>query len=457
MKIHSTNPARNYELIGSVEAATEHDIMEAVTLARSTQPTWASLSQIERNRAVNSLVSNFKQHDEEIAVLVSKEMGMPITRSRGQVANACTYFEAYMNIAEAALTPEIVFENDTQRHIQTYEPLGVVACITPWNFPLLNVAWQAGQALLAGNTILYKPSEETILFAQLLKTIIADSELPEGVFTVLLGDASVGAYLAQQPLDALIFTGSTKTGKSILRSTAKTSTRVLTEMGGSAPAIVFEDADIPKIIETIYAMRYGNSGQLCDGLKRLIIHKSKLDEVISRLTELNASKIVGNSLVEITDIGPLVSARQLELLMAQVKDALEKGAKVVFGADRPSILQGAYYLPTLLTNITIDMRVWREEVFGPVLPLVTFATEAEAIRLANDTSYGLGGFVFTEDKDRYFRVARKLQSGIIAHNNALFYSPHSPFGGYKESGNSRTNGITGFHEVTQSKLICEEK
>lgn len=227
-------------------------------------------------------------------------------------------------------------------------------------------------------------------------------------------------------------------------------------MGGSAPGIVFEDADVPKIIDTLYLMRFDNTGQYCDGLKRLLVHESKLDEVRVALKKVNATKKTGDALDEQTDFGPLVAKRQLDVLKEQVQDALDKGAKIFFGGKEPAGLQGAYYEPTVLTDITFDMRVWCEEVFGPVLVVVTFKTEEEAIKLANDTIYGLGAFVFTADKDRYFRVARQLQTGIVAHNNALYFSPASPFGGYKASGNSRSGGIAGFHEITQTKLISEE-
>jgi acyl-CoA reductase-like NAD-dependent aldehyde dehydrogenase len=228
-------------------------------------------------------------------------------------------------------------------------------------------------------------------------------------------------------------------------------------MGGSSPGIIFEDADVNTIIDTVYNMRMANTGQYCDGLKRLLVHESKLDEVLEGLKRVNTTKKVGDALAEDTDFGPLVAKRQLDLLEGQVDDALSKGARVLFGGKEPEGLKGAYYEPTVLTNVTVNMRVWKEEVFGPVLPVVPFTTEEEAIRLADDTHYGLSAYVFTNNNDRYRRVASKLQAGAIAHNNALYFSPYSPFGGYKGSGNSRVCGVEGFHEVTQVKLISEEK
>jgi acyl-CoA reductase-like NAD-dependent aldehyde dehydrogenase len=457
MNIISTNPSRNYEILGKVPVATEQDIADAYQIARIAQPKWAVLSLKERKSAIESFLSLCKDHAEEIAQIVSQEMGKPIKHSRAQITDSFRYFHDYMEMSEEALQSEVVFEDDTQRHYVIREPLGVIICITPWNFPFLNIPWQAGQALIAGNTILYKPSEEIVLFAELMKKLIEQSDLPEGVFTILQGDGQVGEALVKQPIDAILFTGSTKTGQRITELAAKNSTKVLTEMGGSAPGIIFEDADVSAIITTLYTMRFDNTGQYCDGLKRLLVHESKLDEVLTALKIINQTKKVGDALDESTDFGPLVAKRQLDVLKGQVADALQKGAKILFGGKEPKGLQGAYYEPTVLTDITFDMRVWKEEVFGPVLPAVTFKTEEEAIKLANDTIYGLAAFVFTTDKERYWRVAKQLQTGIVAHNNALYFSTKSPFGGYKASGNSRAGGIEGFHEVTQIKLISEEK
>jgi succinate-semialdehyde dehydrogenase/glutarate-semialdehyde dehydrogenase len=457
MKLASTNPSRNYELKGEVEMTSEKDIKQAVELARATQTSWAALSQAERNQAVESFIEACKPHAEEIAELMAEEMGKPIMQAQAQVQDCFDYFHAQMDMAEAALAPKIVFEDKTQRHHQTREPLGVIVCITPWNFPFFNIPWQAGQALLAGNAVLFKQSEEIIIFSELIAKIVRESKLPKGVFTVILGDGKVGELLVEQPVDAILFTGSTRTGQRITELAAKRSIRVLTEMGGSAPGIVFEDADVPAVIETLYMARFENTGQFCDGLKRLIVHESKLGEVLTELKRVNATKRVGDAMDEKTDLGPLVAKRQLDLLKEQVKDALEKGAHVEFGGKEPAGLQGAYYEPTVLTGVTFDMRVWKEEVFGPVLPVVTFTAEEEAIKLANDTMYGLGAYVFTQDTARYLRVAKQLQSGLVAHNNALYFSTSTPFGGYKASGNSRTLGLEGFHEVTQIKVISEEK
>jgi len=457
MKIVSTNPGRNFEVIGEVEAASEADITKAVEKACSAQPSWAALSLEERGGKIRSFFKVCEDRVDEIAEIMSKEMGKPIEAAREQVTGTFDEFEDYMKQAELALAPEVVFENDTEKHIQTFEPRGVIAAIAPWNFPFNNLSFQVGQALISGNTILYKPSEETALFAQLMAKFVEESELPEGVFTVIVGDGKVGEMLVRQDVDMILFTGSTATGQRITEIAAERSVPVLTEMGGSAPGIVFEDADVPKIIDTLASNRFDNTGQYCDGLKRAIVHVSKYDEVLEGLKNYASKTKVGDQLDEDTKIGPLVAKRQLEKLEAQVADAIEKGAQIQVGGQQPTDLEGAYYEVTVLTNISFDMRVWKEEVFGPVLPIVTFETEEEAITFANDTEYGLGAYVFTEDIERYRRVAKQIQAGNIAHNTAWYFSPKTPFGGYKKSGNGRSQGLAGFHEVTQIKVIAEEK
>jgi acyl-CoA reductase-like NAD-dependent aldehyde dehydrogenase len=447
MKITSTNPSRNYEVIGEVEISTEQDIEQAVERTREAGKAWANLTVEERCKALASFVEISKKRYEEIARLIATETGKPITQARANVDEGIHYFEAFFDMAKASLAPKIVFQNDTEAHYLVKEPRGVFAVITPWNFPFLNIPFQCGQALIAGNTVVYKTSEENLLFAKLAAELVKASDIPPGVFEVIYGDGKVGELLARQKVDAISFTGSTKTGQTLARIAAETMTPLLTEMGGSAPAIIFEDCDIENIIGTLYEGRFSGSGQDCCGIKRLIVHESKVQETLEILKSVVESKKVGDALDEDTDIGPLVARRQLEILESQVADALEKGAKIITGGKRPENLDGAYYLPTILT----------EEVFGPVLPVVTFKTEEEAVRLANDTIYGLGAYVFTNSPERYARVAKQIQTGEISQNNTTFFSPSSPFGGQKQSGNSHSGGQAGFDEVTKIKLISQEK
>jgi len=343
------------------------------------------------------------------------------------------------------------------QHTAYREPIGVSANIAPWNFPCSNFVWSIGQSLVSGNVVIYKSSEEVPLFGKLIEEIFNQSGLPEGVFSEVYGDGEVGNILVNGNIDLICFTGSTNTGKYLYKVASEKFIKAFLELGGSAPGIIFEDADIDRTIDSIFGNRFLFSGQICDGLKRLIVHESKKDEVITKLVEKVNNTKVGDSLDESTEIGPLVSEKQLLALEKQVDDAIKKGAKVEVGGERLNINGGFFYKPTVLTNISFDMNVWEDEVFGPVLPVVTFKTEEEAIKLGNDTKYGLGGFVFTEDKEKAKRVALALKTGMVQVNNAIYLKPSSPFGGYKESGIGREHGKFGFLDLTQVKVVAEEK
>lgn len=457
MKIKSINPSNN-QLIGEFEETTKEQILSLIDEAHKAQLTWGGLSLEERCKKVLSLSNLFVKYKNELAEAMSVEMGQPLANCLDQVDESVRYFESYVKLAPSFFEPEVVFEDDTQQHIQVRESLGVIVAISPWNFPIHNVPFQLGQALIARNCIIYKPSEEIPMFTKLLEKIVAESDLPRGVLSLVIGGRDIGEFMVSQPnINLVLFTGSSFAGNKITAEAAKNSVPVLTEMGGSAPGIIFEDADLDKILNFAADMRFNNTGQYCDGLKRLIVHESLHDRVIEGLKNYAKIKKVGDPSDSNTDFGPLVAERQVVKLKAQVQDALDKGAKIIAGGKQPECLNGAFYEITVLDNISFDMKVWREEVFGPVLPVVTFKTEEEAIKLANDTEYGLGAFIFTEDYDKYLRVASKIQAGNVAHNTAVYFSPLTPFGGYKNSGHGRSQGIAGFEEVTQIKVITKEK
>jgi len=458
MKLESTNPSKGYEVIGAVEAISRHDIMSVITTAHLTQPQWAAMSLAERCKAFNSFVEVCKGRLGDIAQISAEETGRPIASLRGLAEGTIDYFNTYIEMAEDSLAPKITFENDKEVHRVYREPRGVIAVIAPWNYPFLNFAFQCAQALIAGNTIVYKHSEESPLYSKLLAELVDQSDLPDGVFNVVYGDGAVGETLARADVDMIAFTGSTKVGKKLAGIAAEKLIPISTELGGSSPCVVFEDTEITDdLVSLVYNLRFINAGQSCDALKRLIVHESKFDELVDRLAKIAPTKKIGDAQDESTDMGPLVAERQLLRAEEQVQDAVAKGANVVIGGKRPEGLEGAYYEPTILTNVTKDMRVWHEETFAPILPVVSFETEEEAIELANDTEYGLSAFVMTSNKERYERVARQLEAGMIAHNDVMFWSPRNPFGGYKQSGLGRTHGEWGFDEVTQVKVVSEKK
>ena len=453
-KLISTNPANN-EILGEVVFSTDKEVKEKVEKASIVAKEWKRLGLKKRISMLRKLVNKLREHKEEMAQLVTKEMGMPIGQSRFDADDALRYFSWYLDNASKYLSPEIIYEGENVTHTIFYEPVGVAAVITPWNFPLSNFVWGAGQNLVVGNAVVYKTSKEVPLFGKLLEKIIKNTDLPEGVFSEVYGDANVADYLIHQNIQLISFTGSTRIGKYLYEVAGKKFIRVISELGGSAPGIIFADADLDEIIEGIYASRFTNCGQMCDALKRLIVHESIFDEVIKRLKKHLEAIKVGDPMNEVTDIGPLVSKRQLELLEEQIKDAVNKGVKVVIGGKRPQGLSGgAFYEPTILTNISKKMKVWNEEVFGPILPVVSFDTEEEAIRMANDTQYGLGSYIYTNNKDTALRVASQIDAGMVSVNNNSYLQPCSPFGGYKDSGIGREHGKFGFADLTQVKVVA---
>ena len=455
MKLQNINPATN-EVFAEIESSTEQEIIQKVTDANLIQPSWQELGVKNRIEILQNVYKAFELKKERLGDLITKSMGMPVSlRNELDIESGFHYFKGYLDNAEKYLSPEVSFEDDTTINTVYYEPTGVVATIVPWNFPFCNFIWGVIPNLVVGNTVVFKHAEECMAFGQLLDQIITKTNLPKGVFSQVYGDGKVGDILVHQNIDLICFTGSTAVGKYLYSVAAEKLIKVILELGGSAPAIVFEDADMSKLSEGVFFNRFANSGQICDGLKRLIVHKNIKDKVTNILIEMLKSKKVGDPEDSSVEIGPLVSMKQVNTLKSQVDDAITKGAEVVISIDSPKT--GAFYNPTILINVNSDMKVWSEEVFGPVLPIITFETEEEAIKLANDTVYGLGGYVFTEDKQKAERIASKIKTGMVSVNGTFYLQPTSPFGGYKQSGLGREHGKYGLHDLCQVKVISTEK
>lgn len=454
-KIQSINPSTN-QTIDELEASTPEEIKAKVNSAHAAKKAWRELGVAGRIELLRKVSVKFAENKERFAKLEAEEMGMPIKEALEDFDFGLDYLNSYLDTGEEYLKSVVTLNDDKERHEVFKEPYGVVACIVPWNFPFANWVWQCGQNLVAGNTIIFKHSEETQLCGKLIEEIV-NSVLPDSVFNEIYGDGSVGERLVNQDVNLVCFTGNSATGIKIRQAVANRLLPTCLELGGSAPGIIFEDADIEEVAGTIFTARFMACGQMCDALKRLIVHESKADEVIAKLTSIIKEKKVGNASDSQTDFGPLVAERQLKLLEEQVADAVNKGAKVLIGGKKPEGLEGAYYEPTLLTNITSDMRVWQEEVFGPVLPIVTFTSEDEAIEKANDTKYGLGAYIFTADNERFLRVAHQLESGMVSQNTLSYINTCNPFTGYKMSGGGREHAQFGFEDVTQIKVIARQK
>lgn len=456
-KLISTNPGKNYEVIGSVDVSTMAEIKQKVAAAKAAKTSWKELGVAKRISLLWPVYEAFLKRKKEIRDLIIKEIGKANQDVESEIDRYSENFKWFLKNGEKSLEDEITYENNQSLHKIIYEPLGVSAVITPWNQPLGMFIWGVIPNLIAGNTVVFKHSEECPLTGKLIEEIMESCRLPKGVFSEIYGDGKVGQALINQEINFIWFTGSSQAGKMIYQEAAKKFLKVVLEMGGSNPGIIFADANIDKFIEKIYTKRFRNCGQTCDALKRLIVHESIFEEVVEKIKNEVDKKRVGDPQDPKTDIGSLVAKRQLDLLETQVKDAVEKGAKIITGGYKPKGLKGAYYLPTILTKIKPKMRVWSEETFGPVLVLVSFKSEEEAIKLANDTKYGLGSLVFTNDQEKALRVASKIESGTVEINNANHWLSCNPFGGYKESGMGREHGVYGFRELTQIKVVSMEK
>lgn len=455
-KLVSLNPS-TLETIGSVSVSSEKEIKQKFAQARAALPEWKALGLEGRIKALRPVVAGFRKRQDEFAQLISKEMGMPVSQSIHDVSGAMEYFDWYLDNAPKYLSPEVTYKDKDMVHTVYYEPFGVAAAITPWNFPASNLVWMVGQALIVGNTVVFKDSEEVSLCGQLIEEVFATAKLPQGVFSEIYGDGRVGKSLIEEDIDLICFTGSTATGQKLYQMAAEKFIKVFLELGGSAPGIVCTDADVDAVLDTIYGNRFDNCGQICDGLKRLIVHKSKYAEVVEKLTQKLKTITIGDASDPKTDLGPLVSAKQLKSLKHQVSDALDKGAKAVVPQTPSKKLKGYFYPPTLILHPKKEMKVWQEEVFGPVLPIVSFEKEEQAIKMANDTKYGLGGYVFTQNKETFNRIAAQIQTGMVQMNNAGYVVPASPFGGCKLSGMGREHGKFGFQDLSQVKVVAEEK
>ncbi|MEK7544181.1 MAG: aldehyde dehydrogenase family protein [Patescibacteria group bacterium] len=453
-KIVSTNPAKNYKVLGSIDVSSSNEIKANVIKARAAAVGWKLLGVNKRCKLLQPLYQQFLKRKNEIALLVMREIGKPITEAKSDLDWDDGYFQDFFDLGATYLEDEISYQNNGKTHRIIFEPLGVAAVIVPWNYPFGNFLWGVIPNLIAGNTVVFKHSEECPLMGKLIDEMMDSLHLPEGIFSQIYGDGKVGEQLVNSDIDLIWFTGSTGVGKKLYEIAGKKFIKGIMELGGSNPAIVFDDVDIDTIIGTLYTGRFMNCGQVCDATKRLIVHESLFQRIVEKLKTRIASVKIGDPEDEVTELGSLVAKRQLELLEGQVADAVRKGAHVVIGGKRPEGLKGAYYLPTILTNVKRTMRVWKEEVFGPVLPVVTFQTEEEAVMLANDTPYGLGAQVFSKDVDRAIRIANKINAGCVDVNGGNHWQPCTPFGGYKGSGKGREHGKHGFQELCQIKVIA---
>lgn len=455
MKIVSINPA-NDEVLGQIEESTKEEVLEKVELAQTVKAEWGNLNVKKRMNFLKEIYKEVESNSEKLANLVCLEQGRPIVNSEKHVVAVLKEIEWNFEHVEELIKPEITYEDDKEIHKVFYEPRGVVSIISPFNSPLVECLVPAMQNLLVGNVVISKPDPNLPLIHKALEDIVIKSDLPKGVWQFVFGGQETGGFLVEQNIDMINFTGSTKTGQYLYKVAANKMIPIHMELGGSDPGIVCEDADIDAVIQKIFYYKFSNCGQVCCALKRLIVHEKVFDEVVSKLKDIVEAQTIGDPFDRNTYIGPLVSKKQLDCLLEQFQDAVNRGATVICGGKRLKS-KGNFFEPTLLKDITKDMRVWKEEVFGPLLPIISFKTIEEAIELANDTLYGLGGYVFTTNKETYEKISKNLQSGMVRCNNLTYKTPFNPFGGIKKSGLGRNGGRWGLQELCNIKIIVYEK
>jgi succinate-semialdehyde dehydrogenase/glutarate-semialdehyde dehydrogenase len=458
MILKSINP-HDQSIVGELEFSTPDQIKSIVSEARKACESWKEVPAEDRCAYVSKLKDKLIENREKLARLITLEMGKPLAQSLSEVDSELEFISYYADNGPKFLGPEIILQNDKEYYKVTYEPYGVCACICPWNFPLSMVTSGVLPAIIAGNTVVVKPSEYTSLCQKLVVDLINETGLPKGVVNLVIGDSTIGQTLADSGVDLVWFTGSTKAGMDIYRKCGEKFIKALLEMGGSSPAIVLNDANVDNAVENLYWARFLNCGQVCTAVKRLFVQDGIYEKFVDKLVERVKVVKIGNP-VDNNDIGPLVNLRQLQVLEEQVKDAIDKGSEMLTGGKRPAsevLKKGNYFEPTILSNVTMDMKIMKEETFGPVLPIIKFESIEEAINMANNTEYGLSAEIYTLDLDKGEALAKKIQTGTVAINTDNFFKPQCPFGGYKKSGMGREYGKIGMQEFAQVKVVAINK
>jgi acyl-CoA reductase-like NAD-dependent aldehyde dehydrogenase len=449
------NPATGTRLATVAEGGAE-DIDRAVAAARAAQEAWGALSAVTRGRHMHRFATVVEDHAEELALLECRNVGMPIADARGQLGMIVDVLRYYAGAVDKFFGHTIPVEREGVA-MTFREPIGVVGLITPWNFPLNIANWKVAPAIAAGNAVVLKPASLTPLTALRYAELALEAGIPPGVLNVVPGPgATVGAALVDHPdVGKIGFTGSTEVGAGIARRAAATVKRVTLELGGKSACVVFADADLERVGRLAPYAVFENCGQDCCARSRLIVQESVAEEVVERYAETARRLRVGMPEDPATEIGPLVSAGRRDTVERYVGVGIGEGARLVAGGERPGgeLAGGYFYLPTVLTGVRNDMTVAREEIFGPVVSVITFRDEADAVRIANDTPYGLSGSLWTRDGARQLRVARALRTGVLGVNTNSSVFVQAPFGGYKQSGVGKELGMEALAHNTDLKSV----
>ncbi len=448
------NPA-NGEIVGTIPRMGAAETRRAIDAANQALPDWRARTAKERAVILRRWFDLMMTNQEDLARLMTIEQGKPLAESRGEIAYAASFIEWFAEEGKRVYGDTIPSHGRDKRIVVLKQPIGVTAAITPWNFPAAMITRKVGPALAAGCTMVVKPAELTPYSALAMAVLAEQAGVPQGVLSVITGNSrAIGGEITSNPIvRKLSFTGSTEVGKLLMSQCASTVKKLSLELGGNAPFIVFDDADLDAAVAGAMASKYRNAGQTCVCANRLLIQSGIYDRFAARLAEAASQLKVGDGLEVDTKIGPLIDAKAIAKVEQHVADSIAKGAKLIAGGKRVGD-RGTFFAPTVLTNVTREMLPMREETFGPLAPLMRFETEADAIRLANDTEFGLASYFYSRDVHRVWRVAEALESGIVGINEGIISTEVAPFGGVKESGVGREGSKYGIEDYLEIKYLC---
>ena len=449
-----TNPATG-ETIGTVPKMGVSETRHAIDAAGAALFAWRAKTAKDRSNILRRWFELIMANQDDLAIIMTAEQGKPLAESKGEIAYAASFIEWFAEEAKRIYGDTIPGHTSDKRIIVIKEPIGVCAAITPWNFPAAMITRKAGPALAAGCTMVVKPASATPFSALALAELGERAGIPAGVFSVITGSASaIGDEMTANPLvRKLTFTGSTEIGKQLMARCAASVKKVSLELGGNAPFIVFDDADLDAAVEGAIASKYRNTGQTCVCTNRFLVQSGVYDLFVQKLSDAVAGMQVGNGLTDDVQQGPLINMAAVEKVEEHIADATAKGARIVLGGKR-HLLGGTFFEPTIIVDVTSEMLVAREETFGPLAPVFRFDSEAEAIQMANDTEFGLASYFYSRDISRVWRVAEALECGMVGINTGLISTEVAPFGGMKESGIGREGSKYGIEEFIEVKYLC---
>ncbi|KAA0910269.1 NAD-dependent succinate-semialdehyde dehydrogenase [Aquicoccus porphyridii] len=450
-----TNPARG-DVIADVADLSRAQVADAIAKAEAAQKDWAKWTGKERAAVLRRWFDLMMEHQDDLGTILTAEMGKPLAEARGEIAYGASFIEFFAEEAKRVYGETIPGHQRDKRITVIRQPIGVAASITPWNFPNAMITRKAGPALAAGCSMVARPAKETPLSALVLGELAKRAGIPDGVFSVVTSSSAseIGKEFCDNPaVRKLTFTGSTEVGRILLRQAADQVMKCSMELGGNAPFIVFDDADLDAAVEGAIMCKFRNNGQTCVCANRIYVQAGVYDAFAEKLADRLSTMKVGDGLEEDTNFGPLINAGAVDKVREHIDDALSKGGKITFGGSQHN-LGGTFFQPTIITGATQDMQVATDETFGPMAPLFKFEDEDEVIAMANDTIFGLASYFYAKDLSRVYKVAEALEYGIIGVNTGIISTEVAPFGGVKQSGLGREGSSHGIDEFLEMKYIC---